>query len=210
MKYEPLIGEHVSETAEAMVALAIKHGETVTAEFNDVPLTATPSSSPEEITQAYSKHCAESRAAYLASPEYAESQKMMRLEDLLAKAPGSLTVTDAAMWQSWVDANTDGYGAAIMNYTQLWGRIMEGAIASGETITQCAKRCSHDADVDGITGDGYGYGCAVKMLSQVWVHGEDLRRWHNKDTQIGTEGDEANESGGVLNPAVLSITTKEK
>jgi len=32
-----------------------------------------------------------------------------------------------------------------------------------------------------------------------------LRRWHNKENQIGTEGDKANESGGVLNPALLSI-----
>ena len=32
-----------------------------------------------------------------------------------------------------------------------------------------------------------------------------LRRWHNKATQIGTEGDKANETGGVLNPALLTI-----
>ena len=43
------------------------------------------------------------------------------------------------------------------------------------------------------------------MLAQCWVHGEALRRWHNRDTQIGTEGDKANESGGVLNPALLTI-----
>lgn len=49
------------------------------------------------------------------------------------------------------------------------------------------------------------YGCAVSILSQVWIHGEELRRWHNLDSQIGTEGEKANESGGVLNPAVLNI-----
>ena len=43
------------------------------------------------------------------------------------------------------------------------------------------------------------------MLAQCGVHGEALRRWHNRDTQIGTEGDKANESGGVLNPALLTI-----
>jgi hypothetical protein len=43
------------------------------------------------------------------------------------------------------------------------------------------------------------------MLAKCWLHGEALRRWHNKDTQIGTEGDRANERGGVLNPAMLSI-----
>ena len=58
-------------------------------------------------------------------------------------------------------------------------------------------------DDDGITV--YMYGCAVSVLAKAWKHGEALRRWHNKETQIGTEGDRANESGGVLNPALLTI-----
>ncbi|MDA8315367.1 MAG: hypothetical protein M0010_09365 [Actinomycetota bacterium] len=51
-------------------------------------------------------------------------------------------------------------------------------------------------------------GAAVSVLASCWVHGEELRRWHNLDTQIGTEGEKANASGGVLNPALL-IMTKE-
>jgi hypothetical protein len=39
----------------------------------------------------------------------------------------------------------------------------------------------------------------------VWKHGEALRLWHNLKTQIRDEGEKANESGGVLNPACLSI-----
>ena len=66
-----------------------------------------------------------------------------------------------------------------------------------------AKQTSHDADLEGITG--FMYGCAVSILSKCWKHGEDLRRWHNLDTQIGNEGEKANESGGVLNPALLSV-----
>ena len=37
------------------------------------------------------------------------------------------------------------------------------------------------------------------------ANGEDLRRWHNLDTQIRNEGEIANEKGGVLNPAIMSI-----
>jgi hypothetical protein len=48
-------------------------------------------------------------------------------------------------------------------------------------------------------------GCAVSILSHFWKHGEELRRWHKIDTQIGDVGDKANESGGVLNPALLNI-----
>jgi hypothetical protein len=34
---------------------------------------------------------------------------------------------------------------------------------------------------------------------------EELRRWHNLRTQIGDEGEKANEDGGVLNPALLRV-----
>lgn len=36
-------------------------------------------------------------------------------------------------------------------------------------------------------------------------HGEELRRWHNLDTQIGDEGEKANKGKGVLNPAIMKI-----
>jgi hypothetical protein len=58
-----------------------------------------------------------------------------------------------------------------------------------------------DVDAEGITG--FMFGCAVLVLAKCWKYGEALRRWHNRDTQIGTEGDHANETGGVLNPALI-------
>jgi hypothetical protein len=51
------------------------------------------------------------------------------------------------------------------------------------------------------------YGCAVQMLAGCWIHGEELRRWYNLDTQLGTEGEAANSNGGVLNPVLLNIKT---
>jgi len=77
-------------------------------------------------------------------------------------------------------------------------------MSQGETIKQCAKETSHEADTDGITG--FMYGVAVSALSHCWEYGDELRRWHNLDTQLDTEGEKANESGGVLNPAVLIIS----
>ena len=63
-----------------------------------------------------------------------------------------------------------------------------------------------DADTDGITG--FMYGMATSILARSRVHGEALRRWHNLKTQIGTEGEQANESGTTLNPALLSVGGK--
>ncbi len=59
--------------------------------------------------------------------------------------------------------------------------------------------------VNNLFDAGFMYGTAVSILSQTWKHGEQLRRWHNKETQIGNEGDIANEKGGTLNPALLTI-----
>jgi len=95
------------------------------------------------------------------------------------------------------------YGDRCFTYADAWATLMEKAIARGETVEACAKATSHEADTDGITSNMYGI--AVRLLAFCWVHGEALRRWHNLDLQIGTEGVKANAGGGVLNPAVIQI-----
>jgi len=99
--------------------------------------------------------------------------------------------------------NTDPYGAGVYRYLEGWASLMESKLAEGKAIVDIAKETSHEADLEGISG--FMYGAAVSVLSHFWKHGEDLRRWHNLDTQLGNEGEKANESGGVLNPAVLNI-----
>ena len=109
-------------------------------------------------------------------------------------------------WEEGLSKNQDPYGNAVYKFASEWATGMEKSIASGESIEECARRVSHEVDDEGITG--YMYGAAASMLSVLWVHGEDLRIWHNIDTQIGDEGEKANESGGVLNPAIMSLNTK--
>lgn len=116
-----------------------------------------------------------------------------------------------AAYAKYVKANSkDGYSKAVVDYTERWAALMEAAIgtqtisnAIEHTIRSVAKDTSHEADSEGITG--FMYGCAVSALAQFWEHGEVLRRWHNLDTQIRNEGEKANESGGVLNPAVMTL-----
>lgn len=110
---------------------------------------------------------------------------------------------DEALWLKSVANNQDPYGKAVNDFAECWANLIEQEVANGKKLEDVAKDTSRAADTDGITG--FMYGCAVSILSAVWLHGEQLRRWHNKETQIGTEGDAANESGGVLNPALISI-----
>ena len=108
---------------------------------------------------------------------------------------------------AWAQAkanNTDSYGACVMLFAEHWADLMERDMATGTPLAECAKATSHEADEKfGITG--FMYGCAVSTLAHVWEHGEELRCWHNLDTQIRDEGEKANATGGVLNPALLVI-----
>lgn len=114
-----------------------------------------------------------------------------------------MNIKDVDGWANAKANNTDPYGARILSYAEDWANFMEREMAKGKTIAECAEATSREADTDGITG--FMYGAAVSMLAQVWEPGEELRRWHNLDTQFGTEGERANEMGGVLNPALLNI-----
>ena len=132
-----------------------------------------------------------------------EAENAAKKEHLKKNASSVLALKDEAKWKSFVEGNTDGYGAACVNFAEQWGRLMQSKIESGAKIQGIAKESSFEADTVGLTG--FMYGAAVSMLSQCWVYGEELRRWHNLDSQIGNEGEKANETGGTLNPALLRI-----
>lgn len=112
--------------------------------------------------------------------------------------------SDPEGWAECVRKNSqDPYSYECVRYAAAWASLMEVRIA-GKTVADVAKQASSEADTSGITG--FMYGCAVSMLAEFWVRGDELRHWHNLDTQIGNEGERANESDGVLNPALLGIS----
>lgn len=234
-KLESYCGDIITNTIAKAIEEATKHKEQVGFDFNGVDVIVEASSDPTLIYRDWSRGLngylgdkpivgpfpkAELLAEEIASDaaikaehdrksgerqaEYAKKQaeQTAALNSALSEA-GSLELLDAEGWKKTVDANKDGYGGRVIRYAEEWGRLMQTRIAKGETVAQCAEEASRLADDDGITG--FMYGCAVSILSKVWRHGEELRRWHNTKTQIGTEGDKANESGGVLNPALLSV-----
>jgi len=115
-----------------------------------------------------------------------------------------MKLKDAEGWARSRTINDDPYGKAALDFAERWADLMEERMGGDEALlSSIAKEASHDADTDGITG--FMYGVAVSMLSHVWEHGEALRRWHNLATQIRNEGELANSSGGVLNPAIIVL-----
>lgn len=211
-EYEPMCGETINRTAERMVALAKESDDIVVAKFNDVPICAKPGDSPRSIVAYYQNEYQCRRLRYINSHEYKKQQQEARaaqerqeaaLKGALAASPEKMTLSDPEGWEKTAAANTDDYGSAGIRYAERWARLMEGRIAAGDTVEACAEETSHLADNEGITG--FMYGCAVSILSQVWIHGDQLRRWHNLKHQLRDEGEKANESGAVLNPAIITI-----
>lgn len=114
-------------------------------------------------------------------------------------------------WRDSFAANADsGYGLAVNVFAWQWMTLMQSEIEAGRSVRECAAETERkvlDADLFGITG--FQYGCVVSLLAECWKHGDELRRWHNLKSQIGDEGERANEEGGVLNPAIVTVETRE-
>jgi len=101
-------------------------------------------------------------------------------------------------WELGLSNNKDAYGGCIYEYAEGWAKLMQVGMSEGKRLEDIAEKTSHEMGFLGITG--FMYGAAVSILSQCWVHGEALRKWHNKEYKH--EGD------GVVNPAILTIGVK--
>lgn len=140
---------------------------------------------------------AESRKRQRESQERAAAKQRQeqREVDAILSTTGDIELSDPVAFAECREKNKDPYGSGVVRYAETWARLMQAEIAKGRTVVECAEVTSHKADIEGITG--FMYGCAVSILAKCWKHGEDLRKWHNKE--YGQEGP------GVVNPAVLTI-----
>jgi hypothetical protein len=187
------IGVPVQNCISEMLETANAHGQPVRCDFNDIEIIVQPGSSADELIHQWFAESNRRHAAWLVSPERAEQERQLAERERKAKADrtAALTVSPACMalsdpegWAECQRVNSDGYGAACCRYAEMWARIIEGMIATGQSVSSCAEHASHLADEEGITG--FMYGCAVSILAKVWAHGEELRQWHNLKTQFGT------------------------
>ena len=160
--------------------------------------------SPEEIAsdnQIKTEKEAKARLAAAICLQQRQDQRFA-MDAKLALA-GEIELADQKGWREGLANNSDGYGKGIFDYAERWARLMQLAMIEGRTLRDAAESTFREADIDGITG--FMYSASVSILSQYWKHGEELRCWHNLNTQINDKGEKANDSGGVLNSALLSI-----
>lgn len=216
--FEPMAGTRIENACAEAISLSAKYGEAVRFEFNGVEMTAHSTASPQELVGIWRERFEASGKAYRESPEgIAAAAESQRREDERKQRDAAMKALDIRIAikpgkeQEYADYKAlnadDGYGQGVITYSEQWAYLMEKAMADGKALADVADALSHEADTEGVTG--FMYGCAVRGLSMFWLHGEELRRWHNLTTQIKDEGERANESGGVLNPALLVIATQD-
>jgi hypothetical protein len=82
-------------------------------------------------------------------------------------------VTDIKKLTEWREKNKDGYGNAVFVYAENWAKMMQKQLDNGKQISEVHEKCSHDSDIEGITGFQFGY--AKQILAQFWVHGTELK-----------------------------------
>ena len=122
-----------------------------------------------------------------------------------------MPIINQKRWDVWVKQNEDAYGKCCVDVAR---RVMEildeelgNPIVGGYDNPMSTHKliCRADCDIEagGITG--FMAGCVAQMVSQCHSRGEEFRKAWNLHTQIGKEGEEANKTGGVLNPAVMNI-----
>ena len=128
--------------------------------------------------------------------EYEAKNKLQRMLFEEKTKGVAIELNNAKGWKQSLEANTDSYGKCAMDYAEGWAKLMQLEFSNGKTLQQCAEETSHELGFYGITG--FMYGCAVSILSKCWIHGEELRRWHNKEYN--------HEGEGVVNPAILSFS----
>lgn len=149
----------------------------------------------EAITAENQRKYEAERAAYRAAQEAKEQALFAKLETLPAME------RDEQSWQAIVVKQGE-FGAGILAYAETWARLMQAEMANGKTLEEVANPTSFEADTPyGMSGATHGL--AVWTLTQTWKYGEELRRWHNKDHDVDPD------QPGVVNPAILVISTKE-
>lgn len=231
--FDVMAGSNITYTIAEAITLSAKEKRTISFEFNSVIVSVRSDSNPELIYRDWSRSLSgyigknvgpnpkpvltdEERASdtRIEAEKERKRQKLQaeydkkandhreKVEAKLANAP-AIELADEAGWQKSKEVNSEGYGGAVMTYSERWARLMQVEMVNGKKLSDVADATSSEADLEGISGAMYGF--AVSTLASFWKHGEELRRWHNIKTQLGNEGENANESGGVLNPAFLSI-----
>ena len=157
--------------------------------------------SPDTQIELYTKKLAAAKERKRQEEEWDSQDKKERreLEERVSGIELSIIPEKISEYAEYVEKNSqDGYSRGVVDYAEAWAKTMQKVMAeTGKSVREVAEESQKGLGFLGITG--FMYGACVSTLSHFWIHGEDLRKWHNKEYGISED------KKGVANPAVFTI-----
>lgn len=161
-----------------------------------------PGDTAEAILKAFKAQIHAERKAYWDSEEGMAERIRWEVERLAgeearAEPIRTFMVKDELAWRRALNATqSDWERREATRYGARWANLIETEMAKGARLEDVASEMSNLARIEGVSF--FWHPWTVALLAKVWVHGEQLRRWHNVSRQKGDEGERANASTGVL------------
>ncbi|MFH0905233.1 MAG: hypothetical protein V1826_00720 [bacterium] len=118
---------------------------------------------------------------------------------------------DEKGWEAYKKRHSgDELSLLCFDYAECWARFIQKGLAEGRSLAEIADECQRKAhQLYGRDLSGGAMSCGViPLLVKLWDYGEDFRRWHNRQTQVGREGEHANKTGGILDASVINCTPR--
>ena len=113
----------------------------------------------------------------LRSKQEKECEEYMKTEQLQFKDEQT-----RKFWDNLVEANSEsGYSSCVIYYAEHWAKFMQYFMTKygGVEFTQIVREASDATGINRTTGNILG--SAVKFLSRVWKHGEELQKWYDNE-----------------------------
>lgn len=99
------------------------------------------------------------------------------MEIFVEEPLATFEVKDQEQWETIRQLLLDPYGTCVIRYAARWANIMEEKIKKGARLEDIIEESSHEANIHGVI-TGHMYGTAAFILYLVWIHGEEVLRWH--------------------------------
>ena len=116
-----------------------------------------------------------------------------------------MPIIDQKTWNECVEKNTDPYGKCCVDVAREVMRQLDvvGVFNASDLIS----KADNDIKAGGITG--FMAGCIAQIVSKCHSRGDEFRRsWNAPHCSSPEELNKIDDKGGVINPAILTISNK--
>ena len=114
-------------------------------------------------------------------------------------------IKDKEMWESWVKANKDPYGKCCVDVARETMKLLDDDKHKDFDTNKIISEADDNIKAGGITG--FMAGCIAQMICKCHSRGKEFKKKWNEHYALNEQDKDRK---GVINPALLTISVKEK